>query len=423
MHKNIICILGIICFSSAFTTNIYASSEKIAEENLQTDAINEAAGKAKKEEAADNTGSHTDSEKKVKFLISGDVLFGLRLDILRGTDSSGKVLEPTQGDYTNRYAWSVKAKAIVSENLFLAMRLSNPSGYFTDDVLSNLGLQSDSSESKVLEVPEAYFQWKYKRFSLAAGILPVPGNAVLNLVAYESVDYQVDGMSLIGEYTWKERLNNSQIGLNLGYNLKKNESNTIGIDLVTAIADNNGMDNIKDALINDQIRFILSLPMILQDGKFILLPVTHMVTNVYKSNDLNSMNHSFTAGAEVRVDPIEQFNINFGFAIGGYKNSSLEDDSGYIPMALKGMINEAGISFKPPYGTGVVDLRFGQLQDTKADTIISRNLLHFDIKYLMPVKRLTFIPRLRIWRWNNSNNNDKTTLIRLYPELLFTCKF
>ena len=356
------------------------------------------------------------TDKKTKISFSGDVQYRIRGDIVMDRDSNGVSL-PTQADHQHRYAWNFMANAAISENLFIRMRLSNPSGYITDDIIDNLKTTKELLESpkQFLAVPEMYFSWNAGMANLAAGVIPVISNTVLSLAGYEENGF----MHATG--SWKDKMNNSQTGINLGFNMIDREEITFAFNTIYAIAKGVGETDAMDALKKEQLRFIFSSPLCILENKLSFAPVMHLRTNMYRSSDSDEANHSIVGGIDINANPNKQFSFGAGFAAGGNRNNCLKNDSGYITEAPLGFLTDIKLKVNPGYGNGTVSLKISNAKDREDNLNITYTMFRWDIKYGFPVKSLTIMPRLRIWY--GFNNHSEETITKLRPALILIGKF
>ena len=213
---------------------------------------------------------------KVNLDFNGDMQYRIRYHWVTQRDTAGTKIS-TAPDLTNRYAWNLKCKATVNENLLFGIRLSNPSGYATDNIADNIEWVTKGNYN-LLTIPELYFKWSVGTFALSAGIIRVTPNSVLNLIAYEHNNYLGAGIS-----PWSVLLNSSQKGLEFAFGLVDNETMSLGMNLVAAMADDAAGTDTADAFIHDQIRLILSFPATLLDKKLSLLPVMHVKFNNFRT--------------------------------------------------------------------------------------------------------------------------------------------
>jgi hypothetical protein len=351
-------------------------------------------------------------------------------DILNGGEDS-----LTTGDFQNRYWWNIRMAISVNENLSLNARLSNPSGYFTDRVGSNIALATSGTSYNMLAIPELYFKWNYSIVTLMGGLLSVAGpgpnmyNTVLDLAAFESGKYVNAGIM-----PWFVATNGSQAGLDLLLTFVSNDDVSIGLDVLATVAADSGASTTVDQVKKDQFRYLVSAPISLLGKKLSLLPAMHVRTNVARSADLKDGNPSLAGGMDVVVKPLKdpaKLQGRAGFAIGGYSNSSQKDDSGYAANAPLGMILNAGVKSSPGFGTAVVDFAYANWQDREQNVplpgavgdsgAIRSNMLYWDILFDAPVKSLIIRPRLRMWYWTNTGNDYSRFMAR--PEIDFIAKF
>lgn len=362
---------------------------------------------------------------KVNIDFNGDAQYRLRYHYVKLTNSAGKDSSAAP-DFLNTYAWNLKWKATVNENLLLGIRLSNPSGYATDRIPDNMEWVTKGN-TNILSIPELYFKWSIGTFSLSAGIIPVKLNSVLNLIAYEHKNYIGAGIS-----PWSVLMNNSQKGLSIDLKLVDNETFSLGANLIAAIAKDAAGTDTANAMIHDQIRLILSFPATLLEKKLSLLPVMHVRFNNFRTLDtaLDEASHTIAGGLDVNANFTDKLSILLGAAGGLFNNEcqvgdSVENDPGVLEPVTQtaplGMLFHAGLRNKDNFGKAMIDFKFGRSRDREASPTINNNLLHWDIKYAMPIKSLIIMPRMRIWYFTKEKTDATDT--RLRPELILKASF
>jgi hypothetical protein len=384
--------------------------------------------------------------------LSGDVLYRWQYDYVKEYDNEGVDTGKT-GDFTNKYWWNLRMAVTANENLAFNVRLSNPSGYMTDNVSTNLFRAGMFSINNFVTVPELCFKWNYSIVNLSGGIIsvgmPPVTNTVLDLVAFETTEVSQpefihpvrkvaiekdsvtnNGYQNVGLMPWFVATNGSQIGLDLGFNFYKTDPLAIRLNVIGTIASDLAKADAADAIKRDQLRFIFMVPVDLMGKKISVTPTMHIRTNVYRSADLEEGNHSIAAGLDVAAKPVDMIGAKAGFAIGGYNNSSLKKDPDSATTAPLGMLINAGVSVAPGFGKASVDFAFGSWKDRELDSkpftetvvdVKSNTLLYWDIIYDMPVKSLVIRPRLRIWK--TLNDMDDSGKLQLRPEIDFIAKF
>lgn len=363
---------------------------------------------------------------RLKVSFSGDAQFRLRYHATVLKDSEGEKIDPTLGDYTNQYAWNFITRAKVNENMLLGFRLSNPTGYASDKISDNLTSVLSEGGPRILSIPEAFFRWNAGGvFYISGGIIPVLSNVTLTLVAKETaVDKNGNPTpyAKAGVSPWKVLTNNSQTGIDVGFTFINDGSTSFSLGMVSAIA----TDDPKGESINDQMRFIFSVPLSVLEKKLSFLPVMHMRTNVFESADKKKSNLSIAGGMDIGIKPVDQFSATAGFAVGGYSNTCQEDD-GIAQTAPFGLLTELDLVVKPGFGKAMFTFRFSNWKDKEVENaagdVISNSMIHFDFKYGIPVLSLTIMPRMRVWHYTNSDADDKSATTDIRPELFFIGKF
>lgn len=392
MRKTIVCILACLLFTGPFLADVCAQGKS----------------------------------KVPQVTFSGDAQFRLRYHATVKKDSDGEKIDPTLGDYTNQYAWNFITRAKVNENMMLGFRLSNPTGYASDKISDNI-TDVFNDGFRFLAIPEAFFKWNAGGvFHIAGGIIPVLNNVTLTLVAFETAVDKNDNptpYAKAGKSPWKVMTNNSQTGIDLGFTFVNDGNTSLGFGMVSAIA----TDDPKGASINDQLRFIFTVPLSVLEKKLSFLPVMHMRTNVFESTDKEESNLSVAGGMDIGIKPVDQFGATVGFAVGGYNNTCQEDDAGYVASAPFGLLTEVGLVVKPGFGKAILTFRYSNWKDREVENadgdVISNSMIHFDVKYGIPILKLTLMPRFRVWHYINSDADDESATTDLRPELFFIGKF
>jgi len=361
---------------------------------------------------------------EVAYTFNGDVMYRFEYNYAKMKDADGEDSGKT-GDHNHKYWWNLKAGVAVNENLAFGLRLSNPRGYFTDGVTDNLKRAGFGEGYNMVSIPELYFKWSVGLAQLMGGIIPVAGagsnNTVMDLVAFETVKY-----AGAGAMPWFVATNGTQIGLDLLLNFLKSDDLTLGLDVILAVAADGAAGEPAEAMKNDQLRMVYSLPVGLMQGMIKICPVMHTRTNVYRSADNEAGNHSIAGGIDVVAKPVKALSVNAGYAIGGYNNECQEDDANYVATAPMGMVLNAGTKVMPGFGTVTLEFAWGNWKDreTAPDAdVVSTNQLYWDLNYLIPVKSLAFRPRMRIWYITNNAENDESSTLKMRPELAFIAKF
>ena len=293
-------------------------------------------------EAEANQNLKSAADKRTIMSFSGDVQYRMRADVIMDRDQNGVSL-PTQADHQHRYAWNFMTNAAISENVFIRMRLSNPSGYITDDIIDNLKTTKELLESpkQFLAVPEMYFHWNAGIVNLAAGVIPVLSNTVLSLAGYEEKGF----MHATG--SWKDKMNNSQTGINLGFDIIDRKSISFAFNTIYAIAKGIGETDAMDALKKEQLRLIFSSPICVMEKKISFAPVMHLRTNMYRSSVSDEANHSLVGGIDININLNKRISFGTGFAAGGNRNKCFTNDSGYIAEAPLGFLTDMKLKVNP----------------------------------------------------------------------------
>lgn len=369
------------------------------------------------------------AQAEVKFDLSGDLQYRFRYNYLLERDVNDKDSSRTP-DFQNRYAWNLRLKIIPNEFVKLGFRLSNPNGYGLDRVGENdfddgMVIDLDDSTSidskglaNVLALPEAYFKWTPGAVDLTLGIIPVHGNTVLDLAAYNQKGYNLAGYS-----SWQTKKNDSQTGAMFGVNYLDNDDYLIRSELLFSMVKDANGSNAFDAFVEDKIRLLLNVPIELKKNSLSIIPTGHFIFNNYRSSDHEEASHTVEGGLEFKMQPVEKLSFLLGAAGGLYNNEALKNDTvnEYIASAPMGMLLKAKIRVIPSFGRLMAEFRYGRSRDRDAINIVNHDLFHWDIKYAIPVKKITIMPRFRAWYIFNSE--EEHSVLEIRPALIFKAAF
>lgn len=325
------------------------------------------------------------SEVDIKF--NGDLWYILRYETIHDSTKNSNL--------SHNYIWNFKAKAIVSEDFQMGFRISNPAGYASNQIVDNFGtfgIKTTPNNDRIISIPEMYFKWTPGKFKLAAGIIPVNANITLDLVAWEANKY----INLC-KCGWFAVMNNSQTGINMGFDFIKNEETSFGIDVIWAIATEAGVKEASDAFKHDNHRLIASLPLSIAKKLLVFTPTFHFRTNVYRSKD--EANHSASGGLDIGINPAKFISLKTGIAVGGYKSDCMDSDTSVKKTDPMGMLVGFGTKIMPGFGKIMFDFKYSSWEDREKKS--KTNSIHTDLKYAMPLinKNLTIMPRIRVWHY------------------------
>jgi hypothetical protein len=225
-------------------------------------------------------------------------------------------------------------------------------------------------------------------------------------------------------------MNNSQKGISLNYDVKQYGDFTVKAGLLSAMAKDTTSYIYKpgEKFNNDQVRFMLTVPMAYKGDFITAMPIFHVRANAYQSADGMQSNNSYAGGLDVGIKPVNLIGVKLGFAYGTYKNDAQKNDSGYAPVNPFGLLAYTGFFVRPGFGEISADFKYSLAQDklnkyVLNDTVTNRHdqLFFMDLNYGMPIRNLIIMPRFRLWqRFNDVTGN---TLMTIRPELILKASF
>jgi len=350
-------------------------------------------------------------------VFNGDIQYRLEHNYYR--KNANKASYYTSGDYTNKYAWNLFIKANPTDKLLLGVRFCNPMGYNMDVITDN----NKTLLSNPLSVAEFYLKWSPAAFfSVSAGIIPVTETTVRDLTIFEPNGYlNPNGFIAIGQSPWAVYMNNSLKGVDLAFAIASSKQFSIGADCIYAIASEYTppKEDTTTALMaelgKNQYRVFLSVPMDFMDKMISARPEFSMRANVYRSADAAKADHSYSGGLDVGAKPVKELGLKAGFAYGGYSNAAVADAPTHPDTMPTGMQINAGGSYALPFMSVLLDYSFGMRGDDKAVTKVAQFLSFWDLKFPIPITRVTLIPRVRAWLYTNDQNDRMKIWVR--PEI------
>ncbi len=350
----------------------------------------------------------------VEFKVNGDIQFRLREETNIVLDSANNYFpEETKHIYANKYAWNLKLRADVNENLKLKFRISNPNGPGLETVGSNEAVKDNSN---VVSIPQAEIQYNIGKFNFSAGILEVKNSSALTLAASAEQGGYAKAINISD--TWGVYTNSSQTGLRAGFKF----NSTVSVNVVSSIAD----ADYSDVAYTD-FRTIIDAPIKVSNNLRLTPSVAiHSGISGQYSNRLYNTN----AGLDFKTSITDAISISGGVAYGQFRDTEIADGEGERTgstnwKAPQGLL----ISAKPSFKFGIATLTTGYSfatssdRDATGDADYSKYFQHADVKLALSVAdNFTIMPRYRAWYTSDSQSGTNSDL-KLRPELLFIAKF
>jgi hypothetical protein len=227
-------------------------------------------------------------------------------------------------------------------------------------------------------------------------------------------------------------MNYSQKGLIFNLEFLTTDALSVGMGVMASFAKDAGATDTANALVHDQIRLLLSFPTSLSNNMISVLPAMHVRFNAFRSQDLEDANHTIAGGCDVALKLNNAVAMRAGASGGMYNNDCQEHDSidadnngikdtPVTQTSPLGMLMTAGITYSSNFGKALVDFYFGRARDRELAPALNNNVFFWDIRYGIPIKSLTIMPRMRIWYQKQEKNDATKTMLR--PELILKASF
>ena len=327
------------------------------------------------------SSNSSERNKGPKLRFSGDITLntGFELDndyvVYQEELDGGRTVDVTINDkskaFNVQYGWNANLGVDFNDNFSVDFRFSNPDGYG----LGNLAFENGSAKRYLPTLPHAYFTARTNgAFRFQGGLLEVPGNTILDLVAgAESfvTEYNYSGEFGNGLWTsywgWDCEYNASQGGVRFGFDFSDN----FALNLTAAlVSPSNTLDAYET---HNEFRFILDANIGLGDvGTLTPVVATRSywksgyyyeeINGVEKYEDKTPILLAY--GAELGLDFSDAFSLDVGFALGHMrfgKEKAEDNGFGYFLKAdakekMSGFLAKVAPSFS--FGVNEIALQY-----------------------------------------------------------------
>jgi hypothetical protein len=319
----------------------------------------------------------------------------------------------TSGTYFNTVGYKVGLKATLNKQVSAQFEIGNDWGATE---LTNDSMYNYSGVRKALSpyFSLAYAKWDPGYLHIEAGIIPVKGTSVTDILG---VSLRYGNYQKSSHYPWVAISNMSMQGFRIGAPITKGEFK-LGVDLMTSIVKQRPIAAAKEFHVNkDAILIMAEFPMSIKG----LTLTPQFITIPYKNYNalVNEASTEFMGGIEgtYKLNDGVSFRFGYGIAVLAQNDPTSKDT---IVKNDVGMNYGAAANVKAGPGKIDLELRMASLDNTKIED--ETTFYPFvDAKYIWGVnKYFTITPRVRLFI-TNAANNDYTVITR--PELMFTSAF
>jgi opacity protein-like surface antigen len=341
---------------------------------------------------------------------SGLAMLRFREEIVLNHPVTGKMLK--DANYSNQIAYHFGAKIAPNDQLSMQFDIGND-WYATELVTGIPGNYWTKREPYTPWFDLAYAQWDPGYLHLAAGIIPVKGTALMDLLGV-SIFFN-KSYKMAAHIPWGVVTNFGQTALRLGAPILKDDFK-LGVDVSTATIEYRaiglGIDTMK--FNSPAIEFLLEAPMSV--AGFSVKPQAFVIPNRSFNVATKKSDMEFGAGVDLGYKLNDQFNLRAGF---GYAHNSNNNSKGPIDTAFDRTGTNSNIGTTVILGPGKLDFDFNlSTEYNDKDTTINDIYPFFDIKYGWAVnKNFVIMPRCRFFISLPKVAYDSKTTIR--PELIF----
>jgi hypothetical protein len=359
-------------------------------------------------------------------------MFRLREEILRNTKVSGQVEK--SATFSNQIAYKLGAKIKVNEQVTMGFEIGND-WYATEEYKGIPGNYYTKRNPMTPWFDLAYAQWDPGYLHITAGIIPVKGTALMDLLGASLLfdrSYQ-----RAAHIPWGVVTNFSQTGLRIGAPIVKGPV-SLGVDVMTAVIEQRpsatGIDETE--MNHSAVEFLLEAP--LSVGGLSATPQVFCIPNRTYNTATEESDMEFGAGIDLgyKLSDAVSLRGGFGYAHNSNENAYVAGDSVLKdpfdagkgkkpgrPFDARGVNITLGTSIKA--GPGKFDLDFNLSTDANAEDSTVNAVYPFgDLKYGWALnKNFIVMPRLRFFVGLPSASPTYATKLTTRPELIFVGSF
>lgn len=366
----------------------------------------------------------------------GMAMLRLREEIETNTKTGGSMEE--KAVFSHQLGYKIGAKVKPNDIVLLQFELGNDwSG--TDLVQGIPGNYLTRRDPNTPWFSLAFVQWDPGYMHIAAGIIPVKGSGLMDLLANSIINTVsgVKGYSSSAFNQWGVITNFSQTGLRIGAPVLTGDFK-LGVDIMSAIIEhrtvNYGIDTMR--LNGSAMEFLVEAP--LSCCSFTAVPQVFIIPNRSFDTSARSEKGDMEIGAGVDAGYKLNDGVTFRASVGYAQNSntnSYKADSIYKDpfdktkgkMLAKqfensGTIITIGSSVKMGPGKFDVDVNYSMDKNAKDLNNVDDSYLFVDMKYgWLLNKNFIVMPRLRFFYSTFKNVYDSK--LRIRPEIILNGTF
>jgi hypothetical protein len=361
---------------------------------------------------------------------SGMAMLRLREEVYYNKLTNGSHEE--RAYFSNQIAYKVGLKAKPTDNVLLQFELGND-WYATEEVLGIPGNYYTKRNPMTPWFSLAFAQWDPGYMHVQAGIIPVRGTPLMDLLGMSIVNNR--SYKMAAHVPWGTTTNLSQTGFRIGAPLVTGDVK-VGLDLMSAVIEQRsikaGIDSMK--LNPAAVEFELEAPVKAED--LTVTPQFFIIANrsYYKGTGNGDPEIGLGVDGTYKLNSEVTFRAGFGLAMNSNKNSA--DPNNVISNAFFSGIDSAkfdrtgtnsNIGSTIKLGPGKLDIDLNLSTEKNSLDAVTDDLYGFvDLKYGWAIeKNFIVTPRIRLFYTSpkavaTATYDNKLTI---RPELILTGTF
>ncbi|MCU0609728.1 MAG: hypothetical protein MUF22_08195 [Chitinispirillaceae bacterium] len=363
----------------------------------------------------------------------GSAQYRLREDVdmnSRKTDTVDK-----GAAYSNRLGYKIGAKVKANDQVSLQFELGND-WVSTEEVPGIPGNYLGKRNPLTPWFSLAYAQWDNGFCHIAAGIIPVKGSVLLDLLGSSIINNK--SYKTASWNQWGVITNNSQTGLRIGAPILKKEFK-LGIELMSATIEQRPVDpGFNEMTMNaPAVEFMIDVPM--SYGQYVATPQAFFIPNRIYNKAADKGDMEFGLGVDLGYKLSDAMSFRAGVAVAqnsnenswtpgarGLKNPLVAGDTTTVALTRSdrsALDMSVGTTMKLGPGKLDADLALCSEADD-VDAAVKAIYPYFDLKYGYPLnKNFIVMPRVRGFFSSPEVVVKYESTMRIRPEIILTGSF
>ncbi|MGB7569380.1 MAG: hypothetical protein WBM07_16075 [Chitinivibrionales bacterium] len=322
---------------------------------------------------------------------SGLAMYRLRMEIVSNNLKAG--IDQENANYSNQIAYHFGAKIKPNDQLTMGFDIGND-WYATELVTGIPGNYYTKRDPYTPWFDLAYAQWDPGYLHLAAGIIPVKGSALMDLLGV-SILYNKSYHNA-AHIPWGVVTNFSQTALRIGAPILKDDFK-LGVDVSSGTIEYRAIGLGIDTMLfnSDAMEFLVEVPMSV--AGLSIKPQSFLIPNRSFNAATKKSDMEFGVGIDLGYKISDQFNLRAGFGYAHNSNNNSYRGVGDTAFDRAGTNSNIGTTLVLGPGKLDVDFNLSTEKNTK-DTTVNDLYPFADFKYGWAVnKNFIIMPRCRFF--------------------------